>query len=172
MILGHNGGLTNLKFSYDGTKLYSGSRKENEIICWDIRYLSTILYSLKRDSNTNQRIYFDTNFYTNYLVSGNQNGDCSFYNLMQIDKNECSNDESVYEATFKFNAHQDCVNGVSLHPFYPLLATCSGERKFRTLIDNEDEANQFFDGNIRFDNSLKLWWLTDIEEYTDYQTAI
>lgn len=159
-----------MKFSYDGTKLFTGSRRDNELICWDIRYLSAVLYSLKRDSNTNQRIYFDTNFYSNYLASGSLDGNVNFYDLNEIDKNSevDLNKESIFEPTFKFKAHRDCVNGVSLHPFYPLLASCSGQRKFKQL--NEDDENRFFNGcNVdEYDNSLKLWWLTDMQAYNDF----
>lgn len=153
-----------MKFSWDGTKLFTGSRRENEIICWDIRYLSTILYSLKRDSDTNQRIYFDTNFYTNHLVTGDRDGCVRFYDLSERASN--SNDnlaDANSEATFSFSAHQDCVNGVALHPFYPLLASCSGERKFRPLNENDDCS--FFQPDVKFENTLKLWWLTDPNEY-------
>lgn len=31
------GGVTHLKFAPDGRLLYSGSRKDDEIVCWDIR---------------------------------------------------------------------------------------------------------------------------------------
>ena len=151
-----------MKFSWDGTKLFTGSRRSHEIICWDIRYLSTILYSLKRDSDTNQRIYFDTNPYTDHLVSGGQDGDVRFYDLAARATDDDDSNEST-EATFRFRAHQDCVNGVSLHPFYPLLASCSGERKFRSL--NENDENCFFQQQIKFENSLKLWWLTDPGAY-------
>ena len=107
-----------MKFSDDGTKLFTGSRKENELFVWDLRYLSTVLYSLKRQSNTNQRIYFDTNYHTDYLVTGNQDGLISFFDLNEIQSHlkEEDNDnakESIYDSKFKFNAHEDCVNGVS-----------------------------------------------------------
>lgn len=152
-----------MKFSFDGTKLFTGSRREHEIICWDIRYLSTVLYSLKRDSDTNQRIYFDTDFYTNYLASGGQDGSVRFYDLNEIGNDNSGQSNESTEPTFQFRAHQDCVNGVALHPFYPLLATCSGERKFRSL--NENDENSFFHKDVKFENSLKLWWLTDPGEY-------
>lgn len=170
VILGHQGGLTHMKFSWDGTKLFTGSRKEHEIFCWDIRYLSTVLYSLRRDSDTNQRIYFDTNFYTNYLVSGGQDGHVRFYDLGEIANSIETNSDGSGDSsesrqpTFAFKAHQDCVNGVALHPFYPLLASCSGERKFRALNENDEDCS-FFGKHVEFENALKLWWLTDRSEY-------
>lgn len=34
---GHKGGITTLVFSLDGFRLYSGARKDKEVICWDLR---------------------------------------------------------------------------------------------------------------------------------------
>lgn len=31
------GGVTHIKFAPDGRLLFSGSRKDDEIVCWDIR---------------------------------------------------------------------------------------------------------------------------------------
>lgn len=36
-LTGHKGGITSMTFSLDGTRLYSGARKDKEIICWDLR---------------------------------------------------------------------------------------------------------------------------------------
>ena len=34
---GQKGGITQIKFSHDGTKLLAGGRKDNEILIWDMR---------------------------------------------------------------------------------------------------------------------------------------
>lgn len=34
---GHKGGITSMVFSLDGFRLYSGARKDKELICWDLR---------------------------------------------------------------------------------------------------------------------------------------
>lgn len=153
-----------MKFSHDGSKLFTGSRKDNEIFCWDIRYLSNVLFTVKRESNTNQRIYFDTNYYTDYLVTGNIDGFISVFNLNEI-KNDDDKSINLESKSFKFEAHSNCVNGISLHPFYPLLASCSGERKFKKLDDNDNENIFINDNKELVNNSVKLWWLTNIEEY-------
>lgn len=67
---GQKNGLTSLKFSNDGWKLFSGGRMDNEIICWDIRNPGNVLFSLKRVVNTNQRIQFDLTKDDKYLASG------------------------------------------------------------------------------------------------------
>ena len=77
-----------------------------------------MLYTVKRESNTNQRIYFDTNYYTDYLATGNIDGFISIFNLNSI------NDDHTLtnlETDLKFQAHSNCVNGISLHPFYPFI---------------------------------------------------
>lgn len=71
ILRGHKSGVTHLQFSPDGLKLYSGSRKgDNDIVCWDLRNVGEILYSVERIVTTNQRIYFDISSDGKYLVSG------------------------------------------------------------------------------------------------------
>ncbi|KAK6291993.1 hypothetical protein J4Q44_G00377780 [Coregonus suidteri] len=55
----HHGGITHLTLSPDGQYLYTGGRKDPEILCWDLRDPGKVLFSLKRNVATNQRIYFD-----------------------------------------------------------------------------------------------------------------
>ncbi|MGH0157999.1 UNVERIFIED_CONTAM: hypothetical protein FKN15_034701 [Acipenser sinensis] len=59
VLQGHQGGLTHLCFSPDGTLLYSGGRKDPEILCWDLREPGRVLFSMRRAVSTNQRMYFD-----------------------------------------------------------------------------------------------------------------
>lgn len=71
ILRGHKSGITHLKFSPDGLKLYSGSRKgDNDIVCWDLRNIGQTLYSAERTVTTNQRIYFDISTDGKFLVSG------------------------------------------------------------------------------------------------------
>nr|CAD7587841.1 unnamed protein product [Timema genevievae] len=70
ILQGHTGGVTHLQFSPDGTKLYSGGRKDTEILCWDMRYPGTFLYTMHRTVQTNQRVYFDLTSDGRYLLSG------------------------------------------------------------------------------------------------------
>jgi WD40 repeat protein len=61
--------------------------------------------------------------------------------------------------SIEFQAHQDCVNGVSFHPTLPILATTSGQRIYPIIADDEDEL--FTMSNTPYENSLKLWWTRD-----------
>ncbi|KAJ8310870.1 hypothetical protein KUTeg_012735 [Tegillarca granosa] len=59
MFEGQQGGVTHMVFSPDGTKLFSGGRKDPEIICWDLRNPGQILFVALRQVETNQRMYFE-----------------------------------------------------------------------------------------------------------------
>jgi len=50
--------LFQVKFSADGNFLYTGARKDVDILCWDIRYTSDVVYRLQRDTgDTNQSVF-------------------------------------------------------------------------------------------------------------------
>lgn len=57
-------------FSPDGLQLYSGGRKDPEILCWDLRNPGQVLFTIKRTLETNQRIYFDLSADGTYLLTG------------------------------------------------------------------------------------------------------
>ena len=55
--------------------------------------------------------------------------------------------------------HPDCVNGVALHPYRPLLATSSGQRQVSLKINSDDDDvndDDDDDGNWS-DNSVRVW---------------
>ncbi len=63
--------LVQVKFSADGNFLYTGARKDPEILCWDVRYTSDVVYRLQRDTaDTNQRIQFDIEPMGRHLATG------------------------------------------------------------------------------------------------------
>lgn len=70
LLKGHFGGVTQLIFSSDGLRLYSGGRKDPEILCWDIRNPGEVLFTIQRTVETNQRIYFDLSKDDSYLFTG------------------------------------------------------------------------------------------------------
>lgn len=70
LLSGQSGGLTQLLFSQDGSLLLSAGRKDNEILCWDLRHLGQTLWVARRPHTTNQRLYMDLSSDERYLLSG------------------------------------------------------------------------------------------------------
>ena len=67
--------IVQVKFAADGYYLYSGARRDRQLICWDARYTSAAVYSLQRDAQgTNQRVMFDITPMGRHLFSGDQSG--------------------------------------------------------------------------------------------------
>lgn len=165
---GNIGGVTQVKFSSCGTKLFSGSRKNNEILCWDIRNPGTLLCGFKRQVSTSQRIYFDLEpHYNRFLVSGDTGGRILKWDLDENQETPGS-DDFTKEPSSAFMAHKDCTNGVSIHPYCPLLATSSGQRHFPEPVSGSDvdscsESEEpqvlFTSSRIFQENTVKLWWL-------------
>ncbi|XP_051923954.1 telomerase Cajal body protein 1 [Hippocampus zosterae] len=156
----HRGGLTHLLFSPDGYYLYTGGRKDPEILCWDLREPGQVVFSLKRNVATNQRIYFDLDPSGRYLLSGGTEGEVSVW-----DTQNPPGGEELLQPQLRFQAHWDCTNGISIHPFMPLVATSSGQRQFLWPSDGEgDSSSSCSDGEgsdqaaNRADNGLSIWW--------------
>lgn len=150
---GQQGGVTHIAFSPDGTKLFSGGRKDPEILCWDLRKPGQILYVAVRKVETNQRIYFDLDSTGQYLFSGNHDGMVTVWDTQQPPVKLRPDADFVLESFQEFRAHSDTVNGISLHPTEPVLATSSGQRHVPAL-DDEDLLS---DTDSYQENSLKLW---------------
>ncbi|KAK2900143.1 telomerase Cajal body protein 1 [Channa argus] len=159
----HHGGLTHLLFSPDGNYLYTGGRKDPEILCWDLREPGKVVFSFKRNVATNQRIYFDLDQSGRYLLSGDTEGVVLVWDTQTTPPD---GDEELLQPQLRFQAHWDCTNGISVHPFMPLLATSSGQRQFPWPGDSEGESGSDGEGTeavtspqeIRQDNTLSLWW--------------
>lgn len=149
------GGVTHLRFSADGRCVFSGGRKDPEILCWDVRHPGQVLTSLRRNIATNQRIYFDMESSGRYLLSGDTQGVVSVWDMSSPPE------DGVLSPALQFQAQKDCVNGISLHPSLPILATASGQRKFPESEESEDESQKEVArvkrGNAG-ENALQLWW--------------
>lgn len=58
-------------FSRCGNYLYTGARRDPDILCWDVRANSGVVYRLPRTSaTTNQRIAFDIEPCGRHLATG------------------------------------------------------------------------------------------------------
>ncbi|XP_005111944.2 telomerase Cajal body protein 1 [Aplysia californica] len=159
LMQGQRGGITHVMFSPDGTKLYSGGRKDAEILCWDMRNTGKILFSVLRDVKTNQRMYFDLSQSGRYLTTGNHDGSVAFWDTLL--PGEEVNGEVFLKPCSQFQAHEDCVNGVSLNHQHGILATASGQRHFNNFQNyDSDETDDEMDAEEVRDFSLKLWSLS------------
>ncbi|TNN40239.1 Telomerase Cajal body protein 1 [Liparis tanakae] len=138
---------------------FSPCQSDPEILCWDIRELSKVVFSLKRNVATNQRIYFDLDPSGRYLLSGDSERVVSVWDTKTAPPDGT---EELLQPELRFQAHWDCTNGVSIHPFMPLLATSSGQRQFPSPGDSEGDSASDGEGGdapkSRRDNSLSLWW--------------
>ncbi|GAB2265378.1 hypothetical protein Dimus_000437 [Dionaea muscipula] len=126
---GQEGGVTHVQFSKDGNYLYTGARKDPYILCWDIRNTVEIVYKLYRSTEyTNQRILFDIDPLGQHLATGGQDGLVHVYDLQ------------TGKWTSTFAAASDTVNGFSFHPFLPMAASSSGQRRF---VNPDDTGEDF-----------------------------
>ncbi|XP_046616684.1 telomerase Cajal body protein 1 isoform X2 [Neodiprion virginianus] len=135
-------GVTQIEFSPCGMKLYSAVRRSNEMLCWDLRNPGVVLYSIQgRQADTNQRIQFSISPDGNVLVSGGTDG---AVNIWEQDPNMVNGEQLDIKQTIKLS--NDCVNGVSLHRYLPIMATSTGQR----ICDEELERCR--------DNGVRFWW--------------
>ncbi|XP_062522543.1 telomerase Cajal body protein 1-like isoform X2 [Corticium candelabrum] len=157
VLQGQRGGVTHIMFSPDGNRLYTGGRKDAEILCWDVREPGRVLFKVVRDVETNQRIYFDLDRSGRYLVSGHHSGLVTVWDTDEIRQCDDSAD-NVAQCVKEFSSHKDTVNGVSFHPWLPMLATSCGQRQF--LLDSSDDSLADLDVSHREENSVCLWSLS------------
>uniref|UniRef100_A0AAY4BM27 Telomerase Cajal body protein 1 n=1 Tax=Denticeps clupeoides TaxID=299321 RepID=A0AAY4BM27_9TELE len=164
----HHGGLTHLLFSQNGYHLYTGGRKDPEILCWDLRDPGRVLFSLKRSVNTNQRIYFDLDPSGRFLLSGDTDGVVSVWDTYTVPSYST---EDVLQPHLQFRAHRDCTNGICVHPFMPLLVTSSGQRHFALNGDSEgnsdSEEEAVTSPRGHEDNTLSIWWAGPLGSVSD-----
>nr|CAG4643232.1 EOG090X06W9 [Ilyocryptus agilis] len=169
---GHRGGVTHLKFSPDGLVLYSGGRKDREILCWDLRNPGRVLFTVNRTVETNQRIYFDLDPSGRYLITGDTNGFVTIWDTQRVmEISAGSTSESAPASTtsemIRWRVHNDCTNGVSFHPWLPLVATSSGQRHLLITDNSSGDSSESDDGDCSArsvrENCVKLWWTGEID---------
>ncbi|KAJ3186518.1 Telomerase Cajal body protein 1 [Gaertneriomyces sp. JEL0708] len=148
-------GVTQATFSVDGVYLYTASRKSNQIECWDIRNTGDILATYARAGDTNQRISFHLDPSGRYLITGDQHGDLSTY------------DVKTNQLVQNFRAHNDTVSAASFHPTLPLVASCSGQRRdtmrATPMYAEDGTVSSIYDEDLDMtydiDCSVKIWGL-------------
>ena len=146
VLRGQQGGLTQVTFTEDGGQLLTGGRKDNEIICWDLRQPGQVLWTVNRVVDTNQTIGFSLRGRS--LVSANTDGSVRAWDVSgHVDPDTC-----LLEPVAGWALHSDAVTGVAWHPSRDILATSTGQRHFRAPSEEEsgDEEDQE-------ENCLALW---------------
>ncbi|KAH8385773.1 hypothetical protein KR009_009437, partial [Drosophila setifemur] len=163
---GHKGGITQLRYSAvstGGWHLFSGARKCEKLLQWDMRNYKQPLVEFHRQVHTNQRIQFDLTADGGWLASGDTQG---FLNVWDL-----SNDAN----TTALPVHSDCCNGVSLNPILPILATSSGqyhpvsldtEENYITFNSSATCAETQLFGKLQqrvqleviYENAVLMWW--------------
>jgi WD40 repeat protein len=122
----------------------TGARRDGEILCWDVRHTSDVVYRCARASHvTNQRIGFDIEPCGRHLVSGGSDGCLRAYDL--------ANGEEVGA----WQAGGDTISDWAFHPSasfvppgegsvvgsVPRGASVSGHRHFRSPADGDDDED-------------------------------
>lgn len=143
---GHRQGVTFVKFSANGQNLFSGSRKDSNLLMWDLRNTSLPLFRFQRRVDNNQRVYFDVSYNSNWLVSGDTRGIVHVWNLKDLN-------EDGFPKEDQYQLHTDSCTGISLHNYLPIMVTSSGQFKFNNKFDEEDFEKEVIE------NSLVLWWI-------------
>lgn len=132
---GHPAGVTHLRFSPNGKFLFTGGRKDNYLLCWDIRNTKQVLARFHRTCASNQRLYFDVDpLGGRFLATGSDDGSLQMFDLSAApDPDNNSLMAPALRLAGASAPHSgDVVSGVSFHPALsqstPMLATCSGRR--------------------------------------------
>lgn len=60
--------------------------------------------------------------------------------------------ENLIESILQMPLHNDCCNGVSFHPYRPILATAAGQHH---TLDPLDQTRI----DMIYENYLSLWWI-------------
>lgn len=100
-MFGHKAGVTLVKYNYDASLLYSGSRKEDSLFIWDMRNFSEPLKTLHRSVKTNQRVFFDLSMGGYWLATGDTDGVLKLWNTTDGEYKTERNVRSLKER-FKF----------------------------------------------------------------------
>lgn len=116
--------ITQVKFNpTQPCLLYAAQRRSDELLCWDVRSPYEVLRRFKRKGKgTNQKMTFDLDAAGQWLVSGDEDGYISMFDLL----NDASSDESIW----KFKAHDDTIGTTTFNPISASLLSVSGSRHF------------------------------------------
>ncbi|KAJ2447370.1 hypothetical protein GGF42_005459 [Coemansia sp. RSA 2424] len=147
-------GVTDLRWSGEHL-LWAAQRRAQWLVAWDVRDLRSPVAAVRRPADTMQRLAIDADGTGRHLVAGQAgSGALTFYDCTIA--TTTGDDES--SAVMSFVAADDVVAAVSAHPYYPLLATASGQRQFPSGDDDDDDADGCKVAAPK-QNCLKIWSL-------------
>ena len=63
--------------------LFTGARKDGEIICWDLRQPGKVLFTAEREAATNQRIQLSSSPCGQFLLSASTDGSVRVWDTSQ-----------------------------------------------------------------------------------------
>lgn len=137
----HNGGITWLRYAVSANSdyclLYSGARKDNKILEWDMRNYSSPVREFTRNVETNQRIYFDLSPYEQrWLVSGDTTGFLHIWDLKSnIEETVrfyilCNFLRDIYMTYYSYLCMEIAVTVFSFIPPYPYWLLLQGSITF------------------------------------------
>ena len=66
--------ISSIQWSKDGCYLWASGRRNQHIMCWDVRYTRQEVGRVARDAGSNQRIGFDIDPWNEYVVTGGRQG--------------------------------------------------------------------------------------------------
>lgn len=150
--------VTSMKFSADGRYLWIALRVSGLLYSFDVRNLLRPVLVLDRGPLTNQRMQFDLDPTGQYVLAGTDDGRVLMWDSWEVEPWNSSSANAqaavvgesaqpaycVKSAPQVWQAHSAAVNGISVHPWLPMMATASGGRLFDStaggdnVIDDDD----------------------------------
>ncbi|PPR01819.1 hypothetical protein CVT24_001683 [Panaeolus cyanescens] len=169
-------GVTQLQFNPMRPHiLYAAYRGQGtgQIYSWDVRLdmgQPCNIYQVPSSPSikpTNQKFRFDIDAAGQFLSVGDQAGRVSVFNLNDSEdavRHESGSLTGHLSPELQFQAHDDAVGSVSIHPSQPIFATASGSRHFLSYDGNSDSSDA--EDNPRQcpivkDSSIKVWDFSD-----------
>lgn len=150
-----SGGITKVAFHPASHLLYCASRLSSTIEVWDMRNVSQMRGTIRREGRTNQRLGFDIDPTGTWLAAGDVNGNVEIFGA--------EFDEEHPEAVASFKASSGPVGSTSFTPDGKNLVTCSGARRFDLdlRLDSDEESSSDDEEQPVPDpvDSLQLWTL-------------
>ncbi|KAG2377728.1 hypothetical protein C9374_008813 [Naegleria lovaniensis] len=160
----YGSGVNHLQFSSNGNYLFQSSRKDQRIVCWDLRNLFEPVkyFEFSRNADTNQKINFDLDALTQLAIAGTSDGKIKIFDLEAQGKEIAQFESDALPITM--------MNGTNFHPYLPYIACCTGERTYPTKYslyessDDEDETSESQKTaslssqiSVDFENYVALW---------------